>query len=177
MRIAFLAVFITGLALGVISMIAGIDRDSRHGGWVKFVNLPIVATGATLFGLVGYPLAKYGSLGAVAQIAIAGGAALAGAGGMMLLIAGWAVPSARREVPDARFALQGHLANVSGAIEAGRSGHIAFEEDGVRHTHLARSLDGGAIEAGADVVIERIEDGVAYVERWTTIARQLELPS
>ena len=177
MRIAFLVVLIAGLGLGVVSMIAGIDRDSRHGGWVKFVNAPIVAIAATLFGLVGYPVARYSTLGPLPQVAIAGGAALVGAGGMMLLIAGWAVPSARRDVPDARYLLQGHVARVSRAIEPGRTGEIVFDEDGVRHSREAVSLDGDAIGLDADVVIHRIEDGLAYVERWSKIARELELPS
>jgi hypothetical protein len=31
------------------------------------------------------------------------------------------------------------------------------------------SLDGSSIQAGVDVVIERIEDGLAFVERWEVV--------
>jgi hypothetical protein len=41
----------------------------------------------------------------------------------------------------------------------------------------AMSLEGRTIEADAEVVIERVEDGVAYVELWSTIAEQLQLPT
>jgi hypothetical protein len=46
----------------------------------------------------------------------------------------------------------------------------------VQQTLAARGLDGREVAEGADVVIERVEDGVAYVELWSTIAQQLKLP-
>lgn len=177
MRILFLALFILGLVLGVISMIAGIDRDRRHGRWVKYLNLPTAGAAAALFGLTGYPLAKYSSLGPLAMVAIAGAAGVAGAVGMMFLIAGWAVPSAAREVEDERYRLQGHLAQVTQAIRVAEPGEIVFEHEGQRQTVRARSLDDKPIPEGSDVVIERVEDGIAYVELWSTIAQQLKLPS
>ncbi|HEU4642322.1 MAG TPA: hypothetical protein VFS44_07685 [Gemmatimonadaceae bacterium] len=177
MRILFLAIFILGLVLGVVSMIAGIDRDQRRGRWVKYVNLPIAGVAATLFGLVGYPLAKYSALGAIAMVGIAAAVAIAGGIGMMVLIAGWAVPSAQREVTDERYVLQGHLAHVTRAIGPDGAGEITYEHEGVRHRLAASSLDGKAIAPDVDVVIERVEDGVAYVELWSTIEEQLRLPS
>ena len=35
-------------------------------------------------------------------------------------------------------------------------------------------LEGATITAGTEVVIERIEDGIAYVELWSNIERELE---
>ena len=96
---------------------------------------------------------------------------------MVGIIAGWAVPSAARDVPDERYLLQGHLARVTRPIEGSQGGEIAFEVEGRRQMATAASLDGTSIAVDADVVIERVENGVAYVERWTTIAKQLELPS
>lgn len=177
MTILFLAIFIIGLVLGVFSMIAGIDREQRHGRWVNYLNIPTGATAATLFGLVGYPLAKYTSLRTGAYLTIAVAAAVVGATGMVAIIAGWAVPSAARDVPDARYILQGHLARVTRAIDPSAPGEITFEYEGHRQVARAASLDGTPIALDSDVVIERVEDDVAYVERWSTIARQLELPS
>lgn len=180
MRILFLSVFILGLVLGVVSMIAGIDRDQRRGRWIKYLNLPTAGVAATLFGLVGYPLAKYSSLSPLAMVAIAGAAGIAGGIGMMTLIAGWAVPSAAREVTDERYVLQGHLAHVTRAIarEAdGVLGEISYEHEGQRHRVAASSLDGKPIALDEEVVIERVEDGVAYVELWSNIERQLQLPT
>src|SRR6185437_6866298 len=177
MRVLFLSVLILGLVLGVVSMIAGIDRDQRRGRWVKYFNLPTVGTAAVLFGIVGYPLAKYTSLHPGALIVIAAAASVAGGAGMVGVIAGWAVPSAARDIPDERYVLQGHLARVTKSIDGAVNGEIAFEFEGRRQIATAASLDGTSIAVDAEVVIERLENGVAYVERWTTIAKQLELPS
>lgn len=177
MRVLFLSTFILGLVLGVVSMIAGIDRDQRRGRWVKYFNLPTIGTAAMLFGIVGYPLAKYTSLKPGATVVIAAAAALAGGIGMVAVIAGWALPSAARDIPDERYQLQGHLAKVTKSIDGSQGGQIAFEVEGKRQIATAASLDGTSIAVDAEVVIERLENGVAYVERWTTIAKQLELPS
>ncbi len=177
MRALFLSFFIAGLLLGVTSMIAGIDREQSRGRWVKYLNLPTLGTAAVLFGIVGYPLAKYTSLHPGALVAIAAAAAIAGGAAMVGIIAGWAVPSAARDVPDERYLLQGHLARVTRPIEESQGGEIAFEVEGRRQIATAASLDGTSIAVDAEVVIERVENGVAYVEGWTTIATQLELPS
>jgi ribosomal protein L20A (L18A) len=173
----FVGVLIAGLIAGVISMVGGIDRSARGGARVKYLNVPTVAAAATVFGIVGYPLARYSALHTAVIFGISGAAA-AGAGvAMLAVIAGWAVPSATREVKDARYELQGHFARVSRAIAERAAGEIEYSEEGATHRVSARSVDERAIEGGAEVVIERIEDGIAYVERWSTIAKQLELPA
>ena len=91
---------------------------------------------------------------------------------MVGVIAGWAVPSAARDVPDERYVLQGHLARVTRPINGAVNGEIAFEVEGRRQIATATSLDGTSIAVDAEVVIERLENGIAYVERWTTIAKQ-----
>ena len=48
-------------------------------------------------------------------------------------------------------------------------GEIVYEVDGRRYTVPARSWDGEPIALDADVVIERVEDGVAIVERWAQV--------
>jgi hypothetical protein len=174
MTLFFALFLLAGLIVGVIAMIGGIDRKQRHGPWVKYLNLPTAGSAAALFGIVGYPLAKYSSLSTIAMIAVAGGAATAAAAGMVAIIAGWAVPSAALHAEDPRFALQGHPARVSQSITAGQAGEISYEHDGSRRTVLAVGLDSAPIPAGAEVVIERIEDGIAYVELWSNIERELE---
>jgi hypothetical protein len=174
MTLFFALFLLAGLIVGVIAMIGGIDRKQRHGAWVKYLNLPTAGAAAALFGIVGYPLAKYSSLGTVAMLAIAGAAAAAAAAGMMAIIAGWAVPSAALHAEDPRFALQGHPARVSQTISQAQAGEIVYEHDGARRTVPAFGLDGLSIAAGTEVVIERIEDGIAYVELWSNIERELE---
>ncbi|MEO6209254.1 MAG: hypothetical protein ABIQ10_03915 [Gemmatimonadaceae bacterium] len=155
-------------------MLGGIDRRQRHGAWVKYLNLPTAGAAAALFGIVGYPLAKYSSLSIPAMLAIAGAAAAAAAAVMVAIIAGWAVPSAALHVEDPRYALQGHPARVSQSIATAHAGEIFFEHDGVRRTVPALGFEGAAISVGTEVVIERIEDGIAHVELWSNIERELE---
>ncbi|MEO8881175.1 MAG: hypothetical protein ABI446_12350 [Gemmatimonadaceae bacterium] len=174
MTLFFAAFLLAGLLAGVGAMLGGIDRRQRHGAWVKYLNLPTAAAAAALFGIVGYPLAKYSSLGLPAIFAIAGASAAAAAAGMVAVIAGWAVPSAALHAEDPRYALQGHPARVSHSITIGCAGEIFFEHDGARRTVPAVGLEGATISVGTEVVIERIEDGIAHVELWSNIERELE---
>ncbi len=174
MTLFFAMILLAGLLVGVVAMLRGIDRKARHGAWVKYLNLPTVGAAAALFGIVGYPLAKYSSLGTAAILATAGAAAIAAASGMVALIAGWAVPSAALHVEDPRYALQGHPARVSQDIAMAGVGEIVFELDGAHHAVQAVGLEGASIAAGTEVAIERIENGIAYVELWSNIERELE---
>ena len=61
--------------------------------------------------------------------------------------------------------LTGHIARVTAAINAAAAGAVAYTLEGPRHDVAAISLDGKAIQAGADVVIDRIKNGLAFVER------------
>jgi len=65
--------------------------------------------------------------------------------------------------------LTGHIARVTAAINAATAGAVEYTLEGRRHDVAAISLDGSAIQAGADVVIERIENGLAFVERWEVV--------
>lgn len=158
-------------------MLRGIDRHVQRKGRVALLNTPTVAAFATVAGAVGYPLARYSPLGIALVSTIAAASGIAGAFGVFGLLAGWIVPSAARDVEDVRFALQGHFGRVTEEIDAHGSGRISYEQGGTRHLLPARALDGQQIESGVDVVIERIEDGVAHVAPWSTIAKELELPA
>jgi hypothetical protein len=177
----FLTAFLGGLMLAVFAMLHGVDRRSARLPFNVVVepsatlNLPLLAAAATWFGAAGYLLSRYTALGVAARLAIAavgGGVAALGA---LALIQRWALPGARREVVDERYLLQGLPARVTAAIGAGETaaGSIAYEIDGTRHDVPAVSLDGSPVDANTDVVIERVEDGVAYVEAWDRVEQRL----
>ena len=173
----FLIALIAGLVLGVTAMLRGIDRHLQQKGRVALLNAPTIAAFATVAGAVGYPLARYSPLEMAVVSMIAAASGLAVAMGMFGLLAGWIVPSAARDVEDMRYVLQGHFGRVTEDIGSPGSGQISYELGGTRHALPACGLDGQRIEAGVDVVIERIEDGVAHVAPWSTIAKELELPA
>ncbi|HJU88688.1 MAG TPA: hypothetical protein VJ672_04810 [Gemmatimonadaceae bacterium] len=183
MRVVFLLSFITGVAFGVISMLAGIDRQRRRRVRTPIFNYPTVGAFFTLVGITGYLLSRYSSLGPIATTLIALVAGLGAGGGMLGLVAGWAIPSAARDVEDERYRLQGFLGRVTKTIDAVPDasasepvpGEISYVHDGIHAVSPARSLDGQRIDHGTEIVIERIENGVAYVETWSRIEKELQL--
>lgn len=190
----FLGSLLIGLILGVIAMLVGVERRPRRArnmlgsAGLPFsresviaassaisarFHLPIVAPFATVFGAIGYLLTRYSSLGLAWRFALPLVAGAMTAIGAVILIARWAVPSARRDVPDERYLWQGLPARVVVPIDTASPGRIDVEVDGTRHAVIAVSLTGEPIEPGSDVIIERIEDGQAFVEPWAAVERRL----
>ena len=183
MPYAFLAAFLVGLMLGVHVMIHGVERVrtalpvrlSPDGRYPASAARLVLAGFLTIFGLLGY-LAhrdrdRLWPAGLVASIA--GG--LVGAWIGNIIVKRWAIPAAIADQPDERFVLMGHLGRVTTGIDAGAGdgGAITYEVDGTTHTARARALDGTPIATGTEVVIERIEDGVAWVEPWSQVEERI----
>ncbi|HEY2850691.1 MAG TPA: hypothetical protein VGI97_12490 [Gemmatimonadaceae bacterium] len=78
-------------------------------------------------------------------------------------------PSKRPQVESDPEVLTGHIARVTAAIGAAHAGVVVYTLEGRGHDLPAVSLDGTAIPPGVDVVIGRIEDGCAFVERWEVV--------
>lgn len=91
--------------------------------------------------------------------------------GVVFMINGVGAFDASRKpsVQDDPEVLTGLVALVTTAITQATPGTVAYTVQGLRHDVLARSVDGGVIQTGAEVVIERIEDGTAFVERWEVV--------
>jgi hypothetical protein len=58
-------------------------------------------------------------------------------------------------------------------IEGANEGEVAFEVGDQRRVVRARSVDDVTMSAGTEVVIERIEDDVAFVEPWLEVEKRL----
>ena len=82
---------------------------------------------------------------------------------------GFFAPSKRPRVEFDPEVLTGHIARVTAAIGATATGAVVYTLEGRRHDVAAVSLDGMPIQAGADVVIDRMENGLAVVERWEVV--------
>jgi hypothetical protein len=118
-------------------------------------------------------MTRYSAVGVAGRIIIPAVAGALATAGVVILVARWAVPSARRDVPDERFLWQGLPARVTSDIDAANPGRITIEVDGTRHAVLAVSLNGDRIGQGSDVIIERVEDGTAFVEPWSAVEQRL----
>ena len=184
-----LAVLTVGLVMGVFAMLFGTERAVQHAGVVKpherksehdpaaepspYLNLASAAAFAVGFGLTGYLLAGKTSWPMFAQILtaiVAGGAALVL---QSALIARWAIPGARSDQVDERYLLQGTLARITGDVPKDGVGALRYALDDREFELPARTLDGEAVESGTDVVIDRVEDGVGYVELWSRVEQRL----
>lgn len=179
--------FVVGLLLGVIAMLHGTERPvtrtdapherrSEHDPAAEpspVANRSTAAAFAFAFGLTGYLFDQQSGWPAWAVILVAlaiGGAAFAL---QSLLIARWAIPSARADDTDPRYLLQGTLARVTRVAGADETGELVYVLDGHECTLPLRSLDGTALAAGTDVVIDRVEEGVAYAELWAAVEQRL----
>ncbi len=182
-----LVLLTTGLVLGVFAMLYGTERQvatavapherrNEHNPAAEpspFFNLASLAAFSFAFGLTAYLVTRHTELPIAAQIVIA---TLAGGGAMALqvvLIARWAIPSARAEHVDERYLLQGTIGRTTSDIPANGTGTIQYLLDGQTYPLPARSLDDSAIGDAADVCIDRVEAGVAYVELWSRVEARL----
>ena len=177
----FLGLFLAGLVLGVGAMLFGVERQRSTPSGTPTIGarltVPNVAAFATASGAVGYLLHRYSSLGTAAIFVIAAIAGALAVAGAVLLVARWALPAVAAEVVDERYLLQGHPARVTRIVpDAGGAPsayEISYEEAGATHVLRAHSLEGTVLMPGSEVVIERVENGAAYVEAWSVVERRL----
>lgn len=182
-----LLLLLSGLVLGVFAMLHGTarrvhpviaphERRSEHDPASEpspLFNLASLAAFAAGAGLTAYLLARHADLPLAAEIVLS-----VVAGGLLLtmqslLLARWAIPSARAEQVDYRYLLQGTIGRVTHDIGDGGSGMMRYELDEQVHELPALSVDGKAMQVGSDVVIDRVEDGVALVESWAVVEQRL----
>jgi membrane protein implicated in regulation of membrane protease activity len=173
MSIVYLLAFIAGVLLGVRVMLFGIERHTGRGvisGRRVRAAEPLMAGFAIGFGLAGYLTSRFVSAtGAVIAALCLGVVAMA--------VFRWLVvksaSAAEQDVEDERFVLQGHVARVISSIAAGGEGRISLETAEDRRVLRARSLDDAAVGEGTEVVIERIEGDLAFVEPWVQVEQRL----
>ena len=75
--------------------------------------------------------------------------------------------------PDEGHEIQGTFAVVTRDIAPEREGEISYDHFGSRQQIPARSLGVTTIPSGSEVVIDRIENGVAFVEEWAVVEQRL----
>lgn len=136
-------------------------------------NLASLAAFAFGFGLSAYLLTRFSPLPIEARVIIAGITGGAAMGLQSILIARWAIPGARAEQLDERYLLQGAIGRVTVAIAEHGVGEIEYTLDDRTYALPARTIDDAAVSARTEVVIDRVESGVAYVEPWSRVESRL----
>lgn len=173
LRVVTALLLMGGIALGVTVTFFGVER--RRGREIRrphpAINLPAVAAAMTAWGAVGYLLTT-GGVGLLWTIVIASAAAAAAWVGIGALLATWALRAPLDDPHDMAEAIQGHVAVVTSGIGE-QPGRITYRLHGETHVVTAVSLDGQPISEGTDVVIERLDGNMAYVEPWSLVERRL----
>jgi membrane protein implicated in regulation of membrane protease activity len=175
MTVVFLASLIGGLLLAVRVMMYGVERprEENPAGERSFRLSPAVVVAFTIvFGMTGYILTRRNA-GATTALSIAAILGVIVAVMAAYFVRKWWTVTPEHDVDDVRYVLQGHIARVTKAIRADVDGEVAYELGDKRHVLKARSFDDAALSAGTEVVIERIEDDIAYVEAWKEVEKRL----
>lgn len=189
----FLGCFAFGLFFTVASFLLGalgsghvhvphlhLHFHADHGGGtdhqtVSPFNVSTISAFLTWFGGAGYLLSRYSSFAALSIVALSGLAGLAGGGLIFMTLSRYVYPRLT-EMKAEDYRLPGTVARVSSPIRAGGTGEIVYTLAGSRRSDGARAESGEALERGTEVVILRVERGIAYVERWDSYARRNQLP-
>jgi hypothetical protein len=178
MRIAAIVAFLIGLLLAVRVMFFGVQRrldETRlaHRRWPLALGAFLVVGGGALY--VAVSDTDSVTAGALALVLLLGTGA--GLGAWWLVQRSAAMPSLDPE-DDPRYRFQGHVARITEPIGNGGAGRVAFDFEGRRHDLRALwavedTSRPGSGARGNEVVIERVEDDVAYVEPWATVEERL----
>lgn len=175
--IVYAVAFALGLLVGVYAMLNGTVRTGRTPGMIEpphpAFNAPVVGAALVAFGAVGYLVAKYSPLGTISTLVIALVAAAAGWIGMGVLMAKWALRGPLSDPHEELEELQGTIATVTRAITPDALGEISYSFRGAPLTAQARCITGEPVPAGAEVVIEKVENGMADVEPWATVEQRI----
>ena len=175
MRAVAVGFFLGGLLLWILVMFFGVQKridDDRvlHKRWPLALSALLVTIGVLLYAR---PVVTAAWIATVAMIGLA-----AGVGAWWFVKRSSEIPSTDPE-DDPRYRFQGHVARVTQAIEpngATSTGRIAFTFEGKRIELRANwSPDGtkGTGRVDEEVVIERIEDDLAFVEPWAVVEGRL----
>jgi membrane protein implicated in regulation of membrane protease activity len=175
MNYVFIAFVSVGLLAAVRVMLYGVERPRPAGDNAprSFSALPAIA--ATFFivaGIVGYAAGRSGMQPAAVWLSSIGIGAVSAYAASRVIARWWTVVP-EHDVDDERYVLQGSLGRVVAPIGSQQEGRISLTSSGHEQVLPARSVDDQGMAVGTEVVIERIEDGVAYVEDWATVEKRL----
>lgn len=175
--IVYAAAFALGLLVSVYAMLNGTVRAGRTPGMVEpphaAFNAPVAGAALIASGAVGYLVAKYSQLGTISTLILALIAAAAGWIGMSVLMARWALQGPLSDPHEDLEELQGTIATVTRAISAEALGEISYSFRGAPLLAPARCVTGEPVPEGAEVVIDKVENGMADVEPWSTVEQRI----
>ncbi len=173
LRYIFVAAFGGGLVGLVVAMLRGVERIGSEfsGDSTQLrITLPTASAFAVGAGAAGFGVSR-SNLSSPAQVLTA---LTVGAAVMLASVALIARSAATGSDPHLATELfQGQPAIAVSEITDTITGEITYLSDDTTMTFPATSLMGNRITAGTEVVIDRIEQGIAYVEEWSAVEGRL----
>ncbi|HZR99420.1 MAG TPA: hypothetical protein VFE37_11975 [Chloroflexota bacterium] len=140
------------------------------------VNPTTVLTFLTWFGGAGFILRNYYGIVAVTSLVLAAVAGLVGAAIVFVFLLKYLLPG-QTVMLQADYDPVGSVGRITVPIRAGGVGEVVYHRGGTRRSAGARSVDGRALDRGAEVVIARYEHGLAYVQPWEEFVLRESRPS
>jgi hypothetical protein len=169
----FNIVFLVGLLTSVRVMVAGVERDRGAAGSVVRTRWAMMAGAMTLSGFLGSLLTRLSVPASLTALVALAAAIIGAASARRLVRQAVAMPVSDHEF-DPRYELQGVPALVVEEIPESGEGIVRVpSRSGPPALMAARSLDGQAISRDVEVGVERVDDGVAFVEVWAAIEARL----
>ena len=173
--------FLAGLLLGVRVMFFGVRRSSPTQA-VLFRRWPLASAAflMVLGAMLYVRAARVGIVDTSWFIVSAAVSLTVGAGAWWLVQRSATIPSTDPE-DDPHYRFQGQIARLVEPIEPRGAepptGRLAFEFDGERYEFRARWTPGDwrsdQGQTDSEVVIERVDDDLAFVEPWAAIEERL----
>lgn len=154
----------------------GPGGSSDPGAHLSPFSLSTISAFVTWFGAAGWLLTRYSTLTAALVFLVASAAGLAGGAIVFLVIARYLFPRLTVMRP-ADYVEQGVVGHLASPIREGGTGEVVYLLGGARRVDSARTLHGEALERGTEVVIHKVERGIAWVEKWDEFARANQLPA
>jgi hypothetical protein len=174
-KAGFLIAFIGGLALAVHSMLHGVERwrRKRSDKPSAVFNPPTVAALLIGIGATGYLLTSRTQLGLLAVSIISIVVGFAAVGGMIVLMAKWALRPPTQDSIAHDEEINGQVARVTRTITPDAPGEIEYFAWNKHHVLPAMSIDSSVIPEGTEVVVDSLEGGTARVELWSVVELRL----
>jgi hypothetical protein len=190
----YMVCFVVGVALSVISFAFGAlhlhvpvkwhmargahgqaqagahGAKSSSGRAMSWLTPPGIFAFLAWFGGTGYLLTQYSGVVFVGVLAIATAAGVLGEAILWWFLVKLLLPH-ETVLHEADYELVGTIARVNSSIREGGTGEIVFSQAGVRCCAGARVESGKPLEKGREVVIARVEKGIAYVAPWEEWAK------
>jgi membrane protein implicated in regulation of membrane protease activity len=176
----YLVCFIVGFLLSLIAFLGqsvhfghfhghGSDQAPGHApGVVPKLNSMTLTAFLAWFGGTGYLLEKYTSLWVWIALVCAIASGLVGASAVFSVLS----KLSKRDfsMNPADYDMIGRLGRVSAGVKENGVGEMIFARDGARGSIPIRSENGNCIDKDVEVVITRLEKGIAYVRCWDELA-------